>query len=328
MKRCLITGAQGFLGRHLVSRLLDAAPGAQILGLGRSLQSAQGRWEEGRARYRQIDLLDTEALTREIRAFAPDCIFHLAAAHGTATERELFATNLEGTSSLLRAAEALPEAVIVLGSSGGVYGAPLALPIAESQPCNPIDLYGVSKLAAEHLARVKAGQSGAFVIAARIFNVVGPGQPQSHVCGRLAAQLARLARAGGGTLEVGALEPTRDFLDVRDVASALLLLAERGDRGGIYNVASGREVSIEHALGELLRISGLSGEVRLVRQAGRPAGVLRHVADVTRLARLGFSPAISFERSLLDLYRSCQEDGEAGGGDDLVSGKETQAPAR
>ena len=197
-------------------------------------------------------------------------------------------------------------ALMILGSSGSVYGNPASLPILESHPCNPIDLYGLTKLAVEHLTRVKAARSGFSFVTARIFNVVGPGQAESHVCGRFAAQLASSASSGGAALNVGALHPTRDFIDVRDVASALLLLAQRGERGGAYNLASGREVPIQFTLSELLRISGLNGQVRIVPQGDRPAGVPRHFADVSRLKQLGFVPTYSLTESLEDLVRYYQ----------------------
>ena len=89
---------------------------------------------------------------------------------------------------------------------------------------------------------------------------------------------------------------------MRDLAAALLLLAEQGKRGGTYNLASGRETAIHLVLSELLRISGLNGQVAIVRRNHQP-GVRRHVADVTRLRQLGFVPAYSISESLGDLFR-------------------------
>jgi nucleoside-diphosphate-sugar epimerase len=203
--------------------------------------------------------------------------------------------------------------LVVLGSSGSVYGDPASLPILESHHCNPADMYGLTKLAAEHIARVKA-RSGFAVVNARIFNVVGPGQAESHVCGRFAAQLASPASSRGAALDVGALDTTRDFIDVRDIATALLLLAQRGERGGTYNVASGRETPIHFILSELIRIAGLNGQVRIAPQSGRPAGVPRHFADVSRLRRLGFVPDHPLTASLEDVFHYYQ-----GLGDDRPS---------
>jgi nucleoside-diphosphate-sugar epimerase len=329
-RRYLITGAQGLIGRYLTARLLELDKGALVLGLGRS-QRMDGFFthsitiggeqrrapvpaqltgaRDDRYRYQPLSLLATAELREAIGDFRPDCIFHLASGLSTAPERDLFETNIEGTASLLNAvAEAQPaKALLVLGSSGSVYGDPASLPILESHPCNPIDLYGVTKLAAEHLTRVKAARGGFAFVSARIFNVVGPGQSESHVCGRFAAQLAAAATSSrGAILNVGPLETTRDFIDVRDVADALILIARKGERGGSYNLAGGREVPIRFALSELLRISGLSGQVQLAPQGGRPAGVQRHFADVSRLRGLGFVPTYSLTESLQDLFRYYQ----------------------
>jgi len=329
-RRYLITGAQGLVGRYLTARILELEKGAQVLGIGRSQRtdgffthaiSIDGgqrgapvpaqllRNLDGRYRYRQLSLLETARLEEVIRELQPHCIFHLASALSTASERDLVETNLEGTASLMNAVADAQQrkAVVILGSSGSVYGDAASLPTLESHPCNPVNMYGVTKLAAERVTRLIASRCGIAWVTARIFNVVGPGQAESHVCGRLAAELASSASLRGMVLKVGPLDTTRDFIDVRDVASALLLLARSGEHGGTYNIASGRETPIRFILSELLRISGLNGQVQIAPQSGQPAGVQRHFADVSRLQGLGFVPTCSLTASLLDLFRYYQE---------------------
>ena len=328
-RRILITGAQGLVGRYLASRILDLEEGAQVLGIGRSaaldglfthsISTSRGPSPaplpasllgsfDARYRYRQVSLLDTTSLRELIREFQPHCVFHLASALSSASEHELFETNVQGTVSLMEALAAGPEPkpLVILGSSGSVYGEPLSLPISESALCEPADLYGVTKLAAEHIARIHAGRSRLAVITARIFNVVGPGQAESHVCGRFAAQLAALAGGGGEVLEVGQLATTRDFIDVRDIAAGLLLLADKGEAGRAYNLASGRETAIQTILSELLRVSGLEGQVQIAQRSAQPGGVGRHFAEVSRLRELGFVVRYSIRESLEDVFRYYQ----------------------
>ena len=325
-RRYLITGAQGLVGRYLTAHILDTERDSEVVGIGRSASldgffthaiSTPGGQRRaplpaqllaslsGRHRYRSMSLLDTPALRELLREVRPHCVFHLASALHTASERELLEANVEGTASLMKAVagELGSEALVIVGSSGSVYGEAASLPVRESDPCNPAEMYGLTKLAAEQVVRIHAARSGFGFVTARIFNVVGPGQSESHVCARLAAQLASLGSSRPAALEVGPLDTTRDFIDVRDVAAALLLLAQRGERGGTYNLASGRETPIRVILSELLRISGLSGAVEIARRADQPAGVARHYADVSRLQRLGFVPAYSISESLRDLYR-------------------------
>lgn len=321
-RRYLITGAQGLVGRYLTARILDVEKDAEVVGIGRSKEidgfthafSTRGG-ERGaplpahlrasldeRHRYLRLSLLETARLQELIRELRPHCIFHLASALHTAPERDLVETNIEGTASLMNAVAGAQgsEALVILGSSGSVYGDPLSLPIRESDPCSPADFYGVTKLTAEHVTRIKAARGGFAFIAARIFNVVGPGQNESHVCGRFAAQLAS-ASSRHLVLEAGALETTRDFIDVRDVAAALMLIAHRGERGGAYNLASGCETPIQQILSELIRVSGLN--VEIAQRKDLPAGVRRHFADVSRLQQLGFVPRYPIRESLHDLFR-------------------------
>jgi nucleoside-diphosphate-sugar epimerase len=133
--------------------------------------------------YQSVSLDDAGSLRPVILVFRPDCVFHLASALHSAPERELAATNIAGTASLLRALEGTGTR-LVLGSSASVYGSPGRLPIDEAHPCAPVNAYGTTKLAAEQLA----ARHGAGVVIARVFNVVGPGQSEDHVCGRLASR--------------------------------------------------------------------------------------------------------------------------------------------
>jgi nucleoside-diphosphate-sugar epimerase len=325
-RRYLITGAQGLVGRYLTARILDLERDAQVVGIGRSKRidgffthaiSLGGQHRraplppellaslDDRYRYRSLSLLDTATVRQVIDEIEPDCVFHLASALHSASDRDLFETNVEGTASLMNAISDAHarKALVILGSSASVYGEPVALPISESHPCEPDGMYGVTKLAAEHIARVKAARMGVAVVTARIFNVVAPGQAESHVCGRFAAQVASWAHRDSQVLDVGPLGATRDFVDARDVAAALLLVAQEGLAGQTYNVASGVETSIHFVLSELIRIAGLEGRVRFSPKGDRPAGVSRHAADTSRLASLGFVPAYPIATSLQDLLR-------------------------
>jgi nucleoside-diphosphate-sugar epimerase len=329
-RRYLITGAQGFVGRYLTARILEVEKDAEVVGIGRSscidgffthpISTRRGRRPAplpaetlarftGRYHYERISLLDTPRLRAVIRDYRPHSIFHLASALHTASDRDLIETNVAGTSSLMDAVSKAQggAARVILGSSGSTYGEPASLPIREGDPCNPADMYGVTKLSAEHITRIRAERSGFAFVIARIFNIVGPGQSEEHVCARFAAQLASSATSRRPKVEVGALETTRDFIDVRDVAAALLLIAQREECGGTYNLASGRETPIQFVLSELIRVSGGIGQVEIAEKNRRSAGVRRHFGDVSRLQRLSFAPKYSISESLHDLFRYYQQ---------------------
>jgi GDP-4-dehydro-6-deoxy-D-mannose reductase len=327
-KRYWVTGAQGFVGRYLVSHLLKSDPEAHVVGLGRSRELAASfthsvHWGEralpaplpptltlsatsSRYRYVACALGNRSELGRLLEADPPDVMFHLAAGLRDDPALALFETNVLGTFALVDAIARARVRRIVLASSGGVYGMPDALPLREDAVCQPADLYSASKLAAEHVARIVGAEHGVSLACARLFNIVGPGQDERHAGGRFAGCAAAI-RDGvlPPRLETGQLSSTRDFVDVRDVASALELLAVETTLPGTYNVASGRECSIRELLDRILESAGLNHEVEVTQASGHRAGVPRHVASIEKLCAAGWAPRFTLQRSiseLLDYY--------------------------
>jgi GDP-4-dehydro-6-deoxy-D-mannose reductase len=140
------------------------------------------------------------------------------------------------------------------------------------------------------------------LVCARLFNVVGPGQDERHSCGRFAACAAAMRHGVlPPRLETGQLVSTRDFVDVRDVASALALLAAESAAPGTYNVASGRERSIRQVLELVLANAGLEDKVEVRENAARSTGVRRHVASIAKLCATGWAPRHDLGQSVADL---------------------------
>jgi len=322
--RYLVTGAQGFTGRYVCAEILRTLPQASVVGIGRSAETYAAfthgvTWrnehvaaplpaelrslDRDRYRYVRCDLNDRSELDRLVGQTAPDVVIHLAAALRDDPNEVLVRSNVEGTAAFARAIGKLErKPLLILGSSGSVYGLPLSLPIAEEQRCAPDEPYAMSKLAAELVARVLTVKADVPLIVARIFNIVGPGQEERHVCGRFAAQAAAIVRGDAlPRLTIGDLRPTRDFIDVRDVAQALVILSQHGTPGEAYNVASGTEVAIGDVLALTLRAAGLEGKVSIAEQYSRAADVARAFADIGKLRACGFEPAFSLERMIADL---------------------------
>jgi nucleoside-diphosphate-sugar epimerase len=333
-KRYLITGAQGFVGRYLTDYLLNADGDAEILGIGRSPQSNDQfthaiHWGalrlpaplpsqinqyfcDRRYKYLMADLRQRARLVEIISAYRPQVVIHLAAALRDDPPESLFRINVEGTIHLIEAIaeSALAPPKLIFGSSGGVYGLPQngALPLSEDHPCKPVDLYSISKLAAEQAAETLARRHHIPLILARLFNLVGPGQDERHACGKFASDLAAIAACRlPRHISVGGLTTTRDFLDVRDAAVALHLLSESGEAGATYNVGSGEETSIIVALTITFSIAGLADSVEVQTSETRAFDIPRHFADTRRLRALGFQPRFSLARSIEDLLRYYSE---------------------
>ncbi len=274
--KAVVTGASGFVGRHLCELL--RASGWRVATLDRS----------GPADH--VGDLRTMPL-RDIRA---DVVFHLAAFSNPSASveqsAEVFSSNAAATARLARE---LPSGRLVFPSTCQVY-ATADHPQDEASPLRPSTPYAASKLCAEALALAAKRD----VVILRPFNHTGPGQTGAFVCPRLARQVAR-AEAGTGPrrLEVAAVAPRRDFFDVRDMARAYLLAAERGVAGRRYNVGTGRPV----AIGDIVKTFLGMARVPLAVRAGRgQANTLS--ADASLFRRdTGWRAEIPLRRTLSDL---------------------------
>jgi GDP-4-dehydro-6-deoxy-D-mannose reductase len=312
----------------LAAHLLSSRSDVEVLGMGRSEKLAatfthsiykgsqsvpaplpadlRQTLDDCRYRYVSADIRQREHLTRLLRDFQPQYVFHLASGLRGDRADKLFRVNVEGTIQLVEAiAEAeLELEMLVVGSTGGVYGNPSDgdLPLVETARCLPVDLYSTSKLAAEQASKILCERYGIPIAWARLFNLLGPGQDERHVCGRLASQAdAILGGTAPPVIDIGTLVTTRDFIDVRDVATALEAIAARAAPGTCVNVGSGIETSIRTVLEMVLQVAGLQHSAQIRSRRGRRAEIPRHVADVQRLKALAFRCEWSLEHSIRDL---------------------------
>jgi 3-dehydroquinate synthetase/nucleoside-diphosphate-sugar epimerase len=324
--RILITGAQGFLGRHVAADWLAADSNAVVLGLGRSARTStfghevslpgamQRVLETPRHDYVSADVLDRAALVRHFAAFRPDVVIHLAARLKGDDPGEMVRVNVEGTLNVMLAAAGLAHRPrVVLGSSGAVYGRPTTLPLSECSPLGPpAGFYAVTRRASEEVARELAVSSRVDLVIARLFNPVGPGLDERHLPAHVAAAVVDI-RAGAAEprLALGPLDGTRDFIDARDAAAALRHLALHGEPGGVYNVARGLETPVREVVEHLLDAAGLAGRVQVDSAPRRADDVPRHYADVERLRALGFSPRHALSDTLGHLFAWYAERSEA-----------------
>ena len=292
-KKLLVTGLSGVVGRHLAQAFADGA-------------SDTAQWQllhpEGRC-----DLLDSEALDAMLQRLRPDAVIHLA---GQTFVPEAFRDpartlriNLLGTLNLLQGLKRSGFCgTFLYVSSGDVYGqvAEAALPIDETLTPQPRNPYAVSKAAAELLCRQWSHVEPWRIVVARAFNHIGEGQGESFVVASMARQIARV-RLGlqPPQLEVGDIDVSRDFLDVRDVVAAYLLLLGKGRNGEIYNVCSGQERRIRELIVEMARLAEV--EVELVQDPARMrrAEQRRVVGGADKLRReTGWKPAVNFTETL------------------------------
>ena len=298
--RVLVTGANGFAGRHLTAAL--AAAGHDVVGLGGPREPPPS-----------LDVRDAAAARAAVGSARPDAVIHLAGQAfvppSIADPLATLAVNARGTAHVLEAVRALgtdgARVRVLIVSSAEVYGRqpPERMPLDETAPPRPDNPYAASKLAAETFAEVWSRTYGLDVVIARPFNHIGPGQDPRFVVASFARQLAEIAAGAPRVLHVGNLAAQRDFLDVRDVAAAYLALLANGRSGSVYNICSGRAVAIQEVLRQLITISRVPVEVRDDPERMRPSDVPVFVGDASKLrAQTGWEPGYALAASLRDIY--------------------------
>ena len=253
-KRVLVTGASGFTGRYMVAELQSQQ--CHVIEVG-SQGGVPGAHESHLA-----DLRDAQALTALVQATRPDVIVHLAAlafvGHGSV--EEFYSVNLMGTRNLLSAVEQAGLALdrLLLASSANVYGNAAAGVLDEGTPPAPANDYAVSKLAMEYVAGLWKERLPITVV--RPFNYTGVGQAEQFLVPKIVSHFARRAPL----LELGNLEVSRDFGDVRAVVSAYRQLLETPEAAGqVVNVCSGRGHTLADILAMCETLSGHSLDVRV-----------------------------------------------------------------
>lgn len=238
--KLLLTGAEGFTGRHFATAA--RACGHEVVAL-------------------QTNLTDAGALKAEVARIEPEAVVHLAAISfvGHADASAFYDVNVIGTLNLLDALAALarPPGRVLLASSANVYGNCEHSPISEAQPPAPVNHYAMSKLAMEHMARTYLERLPLFFV--RPFNYTGPGQAASFVIPKLVAHFARRAE----TVELGNLDVEREFNDVRFVCEAYLRLLDKATPGEVYNICTGKPVTLTAVLALLGQITGHQLQVKV-----------------------------------------------------------------
>jgi nucleoside-diphosphate-sugar epimerase len=287
MKRALVTGATGFIGRALCARL--RSDGWRIV---RAVRSAPGDGDIAVSAWNAAGLADV------IRRAAPDTIFHLAGMTRARDAEEMYRVNVGLTASLLDAVAAGPDRpAVVLAGSAAEYGylPPEHLPAREAGPTHPVTDYGISKYA-QTLLGLSRARAGCPVLVARIFNPVGAGMP-AHLA---LASFARQIREGASELAVGNLDVTRDFVTVEAVAAAVVALAaEPRNFGQVFNICSGVEYSLRPLVEDLIRLSGQEVRLTIATDRLRPGEMPRFVGDTSRLHAAGVTvPAPDFSQLL------------------------------
>jgi GDP-4-dehydro-6-deoxy-D-mannose reductase len=301
----LVTGAAGFAGSHLLDLLrLD---GARVVALRKPGVGADTQAAYPDADWREIDLLDRDAMRRVVADAGPDAVYHLAGAphvgQSWSAATETLAVNVLGTHVLLEAIRlvGVPSRVVVPSSAYVYRAADRAL--TEDDAVEATNPYAISKVATELAVARAARVDGVRAVVARSFNHIGPRQDPSFFASGVARQVA-LIEAGRlePVIRVGNLESRRDLTDVRDTVQAYRALADRGSPGAAYNVCSGRAYRMRDLLETLVAQARVEVEIRTDPGRLRPNDTPLLLGDPSRIRQAtGWEPLVPIAQTLTDL---------------------------
>lgn len=303
-RKVLVTGGAGFIGSHLVDRLVELESNVTVID---NFSSGKREHISKKAKLIELDIRNYRALKSAVFKVKPEVVFHLAA-NATTKESAMgwldpkfdYEVNAIGTLNIFMAlVEAGITPRVVYASSGAVYGEAEYIPMDEEHPTIPISPYGVSKLAGEKYALAYQKEYGIPITNMRIFNSYGPRQPRY-----IMFDILKKLKQDPTKLEViGTGEQRRDFIYVADTVGAFILAVEKDAIGKTFNIASGVAISVRELVDKILKLLNLKGVTR-VQYTGKSwkGDIQKLIPAISRVKReLGFRAKISLDEGLAKL---------------------------
>ena len=305
-KTAFVTGAEGFIGSHLVKFL--QAKGWAVVGTHR-LHGSNSFPKLPNLRFEQCDLRDGQRVERIFREYKPTHVFHLGAQSlptvSWADPVDTFESNIMGSLHLFEAIrhQGRPPVVVSACSSAEYGNVPAsAIPVKEKHPLRPLHPYGISKVCLDLLARQYFWDYQVPAVNIRLFNTTGPGKT-NDAPSDFVRQLARIKKGlQKPVIEVGNLKPRRAFLDVNDTVRGFYLAALKGKRGEAYNLCATKTYEVGEMLSTAMRLSGVKAEIREANQLMRPSDEKIIFGDTKKIRRdTGWKPLRTLDETLTDM---------------------------
>lgn len=294
--KALITGSTGFVGPYLKKEL--ESHGYEVFGLDR----------HNPENFKNVfcgDICDSNFVNGVIKKILPDEIYHLA---GFSSVKKSFEEpkltmqiNVDGTRNILEAIKKFcPKSKVLIVSSADVYGKPKKIPISEDQELTITSPYSESRILQEKLARE---YSSLHIVISRSFPHTGPGQPEIFVLPDFVKQVVEIEKGiKDPVILTGNIDVVRDFSDVRDVSKAYHLLLQKGKKGEVYNVGSGKGYNLKELLAKLIDYAKIKIQIKQDPSKIRPVEIVELVADTSKIVKdTGWKSNYSIDRTIEDL---------------------------
>jgi GDP-4-dehydro-6-deoxy-D-mannose reductase len=305
MKKILITGFSGFVSQYLLKYLSTLDNSYEIYGISRNKHIFPA-YENLKIKLFEADLQNEPLLKNIIESVNPDIIIHLASdssvAYSWQNPIESFQNNTNIFLNLVEAVRVLKIKCRILSiGSSEEYGIvlPEALPLTESSPLNPISPYAVARVSQEMLSKVYSHGYGLDIVLTRSFNHIGAGQKEAFVISSFAKQITEIKRGIRQSIEVGNIDIIRDFLDVMDVVKAYIYLLEKGKKGEVYNICSGKGYSLKELIEIMFRLAEVNSCYTINKDLIRPSDNPIIIGSNKKIKEeCNWQPEISIEQSL------------------------------
>ncbi len=305
--KVLITGGAGFIGHHLALHL--SSLGYEVLcldNLSRSSPEVVKTLRSFNIDLIVADVLDINSLELIMSRFKPEVVIHTAALvsveESVRKPEDYLRCNVLGTLNTVRVSTNYGVSRFIYLSSAAVYGDPIKLPVSEEHPLNPKSPYGLSKLIGEEVVKLYHRMYGLEYVILRLFNVYGPRQSLNPYSGVITKFIDRVCK-GLPPVIYGDGTQTRDFIHVLDVCRATQLSISTENVNEVYNIGSGKPLSINELANLIIRISKL--ELRSTYEPSRPSDIRHSYADISKAVKyLGFKPSVSIEEGIEELLKT------------------------
>lgn len=301
MKKYLVTGINGFVGKYFVDHVLSVEPDANIMGLGLEETS-----KVDNIKYKSVNLCDVDKVNDIVAEYKPDYIIHLAAVSSVAKSWEdpagCFINNNMAFLNLADAVRAnnLKTRILSVGSSEeyGIYD----MPIKEDFVLHPKSPYSVARLSQEYLSKLYVDRFGMDIVMTRSFNHIGPRQSPQFVIPSFVQQLVNIADGKSeNKMMVGNIDVVRDFTDVRDVVDAYYRIIKNAPNRQVYNVCSGRGVKLRDIIDIAAQQLNIRPNIIIDKSRLRSNEIMQVIGDNRKLRELGWEPKYDLAKTISDI---------------------------